>query len=563
MGFDIKDQLLLGAIRSEAKARAAAIAALQSQIQGLGTNVAAYSAQISQVASFLDGGFTFNASALVGRIGLTQIEPGYALASDLLYLTAEVEGNNTTNTAAITSLSEVVATETSALAQITTSLTTSVQNNNTSTNANITQTAIVLATATTALASVVSTLTATEISDVATLNASITTEATTRATNDTAIALTVTNLTATVVSDVSTLNGTITTNATTAATATAAVATTVTTLTATVASNLTTVNASISSEATTRSTNDSAIVTTLTTVNASISSEATVFSQSTTPTANLTGDIWYNTSTTAVEYWNGSAWGSSFVAPISVTSAISTAVTTTEAFATSAVATAQTTLTASINTKNSTFFQTGTPTATAVGDMWVNTSTGLLQYWNGTVWGTSPIATAAIAAAVTTESSARATADGNLSANYSLTITAGNIITGMQLNSSSGGGTTSSVIAFEASVFKVSDGTSNYPVFTITGGVVTIGTELDVGTSMNETKITASGFNFGGGYINMAGSGSYGTLTVGVSGNTISLQALSGTAAISFNVSSTSVGNISNSGVATLVSGSTTEIGRA
>lgn len=75
---------------------------------------------------------------------------------------------------------------------------------------------------------------------------------------------------------------------------------------------------------------------------------------------------------------------------------------------------------------------------------------------------------------------------------------------------------------------------------------------------MNETKITASGFNFGGGYINMAGSGSYGALTVGVSGNTISLQALSGTAAISFNVSSTSVGNISNSGVATLVSGSTT-----
>lgn len=88
-----------------------------------------------------------------------------------------------------------------------------------------------------------------------------------------------------------------------------------------------------------------------------------------------------------------------------------------------------------------------------------------------------------VAAAVVTEATARATADGFLSANYSITVTAGSVVTGMQLNSSLGGGASSSTIDFQGSNFRIWDGTSAYPIFATAPGVVTLASTLVVNTS--------------------------------------------------------------------------------
>lgn len=453
MGLTIQDQIVLGAISAEKAAREAAFDSLQKQINGLGTNVASFSAVLDQVAPFTDGSATFNAEAIVGQIALTQIQSGFALASDLTELSATVTGIGTSTAASIQTLQETIASETSSLAQVQTTITATVQNNLVQTNASIVQTATAAATATTALASVVTALTATVTSDVSTLTASITTEATTRASADTAIA------------------------------------STVTTLTATVSTNLTTVTGLISTEATTRATADSATSSLITSLSSAYGTQATVFTQGTTPTANNVGDIWNNSG--VIKYWNGTTWTATFVASSLVSALISTTAST-AASATAAVASSVTTLSATVATKNTVFNQTGTPTANAVGDVWNNTTTGDIKYWNGTTWTTTNVASASISAAVSTESSARATADGHLSSNYSVQVTAGNIVTGMQLNSSTGGGASSSTIAFMASTFEVSDGTSNYPVFSISGGIVTVATELDIGTSYGNTQIRAS-----------------------------------------------------------------------
>lgn len=89
-----------------------------------------------------------------------------------------------------------------------------------------------------------------------------------------------------------------------------------------------------------------------------------------------------------------------------------------------------------------------------------------------------------VAAAVITEATARATADGFLSANYSITVTAGSVVTGMQLNSSIGGGTTSSTIDFQAANFRIWDGSATaYPIFSTAVGSVKLASTLTVNTA--------------------------------------------------------------------------------
>lgn len=88
-----------------------------------------------------------------------------------------------------------------------------------------------------------------------------------------------------------------------------------------------------------------------------------------------------------------------------------------------------------------------------------------------------------LTAAITTEATARATADGFLSANYSIKVTAGSVVTGMQLNSSTGGGVSSSTIDFQGSNFRIWDGTTAYPIFATAPGVVTLAGTLTVNTS--------------------------------------------------------------------------------
>jgi hypothetical protein len=126
-------------------------------------------------------------------------------------------------------------------------------------------------------------------------------------------------------------------------------------------------------------------------------------------------------------------------------------------------ASAITSLTATVGTKNRTFAQSTAPTATATGDLWLNTADSSKTYrWNGSSW---VLAADTRIAAVVTESSANATAIGDINAQYSVTVAAGKV-TGFKLMSSP---TTSSFIV-SADYFAV-ENASGKP-FEIVGGNV-------------------------------------------------------------------------------------------
>jgi hypothetical protein len=93
------------------------------------------------------------------------------------------------------------------------------------------------------------------------------------------------------------------------------------------------------------------------------------FYQASDPTSGmLIGDIWINSNSREMYRYNGSAWVS--VQDGDIVAAISTA--------SAALSTA--------NTKILTFYTSFVPTATAIGDLWYNTSTYLLKRWNGSSW---------------------------------------------------------------------------------------------------------------------------------------------------------------------------------
>lgn len=167
---------------------------------------------------------------------------------------------------------------------------------------------------------------------------------------------------------------------------------------------------------------------------------------------------------------------------------------------------------------------------------------------------------ATLAASVVTEATARATADGNLSANYSVTVTAGNVVTGMQLNSSTGGGTTQSSIAFQTSVFKIYNGTTGLTMFDVSSSKIRLGATLTVDTANNKLYIGGGTFNDSGTAFYVDSTGQFSlknqlswngtTLTVaGVIGSS-GLTAGSGVQQVTVNAGSISLGNTSGSYVA-------------
>ena len=94
------------------------------------------------------------------------------------------------------------------------------------------------------------------------------------------------------------------------------------------------------------------------------------FYQTSTPTAEGVGDIWFDTDDGNKMYrWNGSSW----------ISAQDTLITTAISDAADAQATA--------DGKVTTFTSETTPTADALGDLWFKVSTGELRRWNGSAWG--------------------------------------------------------------------------------------------------------------------------------------------------------------------------------
>lgn len=79
---------------------------------------------------------------------------------------------------------------------------------------------------------------------------------------------------------------------------------------------------------------------------------------------------------------------------------------------------------------------------------------------------------------VQSESSVRALADGFLEGKYTLKVMAGDVVTGMNITSSSGGGTDISEISFLASSFKIYNGTSSIAPFQVVSGQVRITGDL-------------------------------------------------------------------------------------
>ena len=108
----------------------------------------------------------------------------------------------------------------------------------------------------------------------------------------------------------------------------------------------------------------------VTNTNTAIAGKITTFYQASAPTANVTGDLWIDTDDGNKLYrWNGSAWTS--VQDTAIQSALT------------AASNAQTTADGKIVT----FAQTSAPTATDVGDLWIDTDDNNKMYrWDGSSW---------------------------------------------------------------------------------------------------------------------------------------------------------------------------------
>ncbi len=84
------------------------------------------------------------------------------------------------------------------------------------------------------------------------------------------------------------------------------------------------------------------------------------------------------------------------------------------------------------------------------------------------------------------------TADGNLSAKYTLSVIAGNIVTGMNITSSTDGGTNISNSIFQAGNFQIYNGSTGVAPFQVSGGVVRITGSLVI-TSTDVGAVAAGG----------------------------------------------------------------------
>uniref|UniRef100_UPI00261E1DDE phage tail spike protein n=1 Tax=Bacteroides sp. TaxID=29523 RepID=UPI00261E1DDE len=133
--------------------------------------------------------------------------------------------------------------------------------------------------------------------------------------------------------------------------------------------------------------------------------KVTTFFQTAVPTAEGVGDLWIDTDDGNKLYrWNGSTWTA--VQDAGIAQAIT------------AAGTAQTTA----NSKIVTFYQTSMPTASAVGDLWVDTDDNNKLYrWSGSAWQTARDATIATAQ-TTANNAATAASNAQTSANTANTL---------------------------------------------------------------------------------------------------------------------------------------------
>lgn len=135
--------------------------------------------------------------------------------------------------------------------------------------------------------------------------------------------------------------------------------------------------------------------------------KVTTFYTTTAPTAEGVGDLWFDTDDSNKLYrWSGSAWVAARDAGI--------------AQAITDASTAQTTA----NSKVKTFTGETAPTADTVGDLWFKPSTGYLTRWNGSAWvdvsniGATAAQITSISTALSDAANAQTTADGKVQTFY-------------------------------------------------------------------------------------------------------------------------------------------------
>ena len=134
------------------------------------------------------------------------------------------------------------------------------------------------------------------------------------------------------------------------------------------------------------------------------------------------------------------------------------------------------------------------PGSPSVNDYWVDTTDALnpvTYQWSGATWDevTEPISIAA----VRDERTARITADGHLEGKYTLTVTADDVVTGMNITSASGPGGTVSEVAFLADKFRIWNGTSSEPVFDLDGSTIKLNADVEIGGTLTLSQISDAG----------------------------------------------------------------------
>lgn len=139
-----------------------------------------------------------------------------------------------------------------------------------------------------------------------------------------------------------------------------------------------------------------------------------------------------------------------------------------------------------------------------VGDLWINTSNNwrLMRATSGGWVDVSDTRVANAAALINVEATTRATADGWLSGHYTLTVAAGNAVSGMRITSASGPGEAISEVRFQADKFQIYNGSTGLAPFTVAGGKVRITGNLliepgEIGDGLLEVGGAAGDVNAG------------------------------------------------------------------
>lgn len=147
----------------------------------------------------------------------------------------------------------------------------------------------------------------------------------------------------------------------------------------------------------------------------------------------------------------------------------------------------------------------GNPTTQArIGDLWINTSNNwrMMRATSGGWVDVSDTRINSAMSLITTEATTRATADGYLSGHYTLTVAAGNAVSGMRITSASGPGETISEVRFLADRFQIYNGSTGLAPFTVAGGKVRITGNLliepgEIGDGLLEVGDAAGDVNAG------------------------------------------------------------------